>query len=100
MAKFIKFLFPDFRFGWIAEETKKNLPIELDFRIEAQNIEKIRRMLGKHSFVKIPHVYQQYSSSRVLTMEYCEGRRADDLAFMKQNRIDPNKVNLNILQCV
>lgn len=65
-------IFPDFKFVWLAEETGKNLPIELDFMNEAKNIEKIGNILQKFSFVKIPKVFWEYCSDRVLTMEYCD----------------------------
>jgi aarF domain-containing kinase len=85
-------IFPDFKFVWLAEETKRNLPIELDFTQEAQNIEKVTQMLKAYPFVRVPKVYFKYCSDRILTMEYCEGVRVDDLEYMKANKINPNKV--------
>jgi aarF domain-containing kinase len=35
-------VFPDFKFNWLVEETKKNIPIELDFVNEGRNAEKVR----------------------------------------------------------
>ena len=35
-------VFPDFKFTWLVEETKKNIPIELDFVNEGRNAEKVR----------------------------------------------------------
>jgi aarF domain-containing kinase len=49
----LAFIFPEFRFVWLAEETKRNLPIELDFINEAKNIEKVGKMLEKHKFIKV-----------------------------------------------
>lgn len=87
-------MFPDFKFVWLAEETKKNLPIELDFVNEGKNIEKVAKMLAKYSsFVKVPKVYWQFTSDRVLTMEYCDGTRPDDLKQMRENKIDVNKLS-------
>merc|ERR550534_576798 len=39
-VKLVSRLFPDFDFGWIADETRRNLPLELDFLHEVDNCEK------------------------------------------------------------
>jgi aarF domain-containing kinase len=46
-------LFPEFRFVWLAEETQRNLPVELDFINEGRNIEKVAKMLSDYKFVKV-----------------------------------------------
>jgi aarF domain-containing kinase len=86
-------LFPDFQMVWLGEETERNLPVELDFLNEGRNIEKVAKMLEKHKYVKVPKVYWDYSSDRILTMEYCEGMRADNLEQIKKEKINPNRVN-------
>jgi aarF domain-containing kinase len=86
-------VFPSFDLVWLAEETRKNLPIELDFINEGKNAEKVAVMLKKFSFVKIPKIYWKFTSDRVLTMEYCEGGRVDDVKEMKKNNVDVNMVN-------
>ena len=85
-------IFPAFNLVWLAEETRKNLPVELDFVNEGKNAEKVAGYLKKFTFVKIPKIYWQYTSDRVLTMEYCEGGRIDDVNEMKKNKIDVNMV--------
>ena len=50
-------VFPDFKFKWLAEETERNLPIELDFLNEAKNIETVGKMFEKHKFVKVGRNY-------------------------------------------
>jgi aarF domain-containing kinase len=37
----------------LAEETEKNLPIELDFLNEGKNIERVAKLLEKFHFVKV-----------------------------------------------
>lgn len=41
--KIMGWLFPEFRFQWLVDESKKNLPIELDFLHEGKNTEKVRK---------------------------------------------------------
>ncbi len=89
----LAFIFPEFKFVWLAEETKKNLPIELDFINEGKNIEKVGEMLAKHKFVRVPKVYWNYCSDRILTMEYCAGSRVDDIEYIKKNEINVKKIS-------
>ena len=46
-------LFPEFQFMWIVEETKKNLPLELDFLHEGKNSEKLQERFSKLEFLKV-----------------------------------------------
>lgn len=41
-VKIMSWIFPDFKFQWLVDESKKNLPIELDFLHEGKNTEKVR----------------------------------------------------------
>jgi len=45
-------IFPEFQFGWLAEETRKNLPLELDFVHEARNCEKVAKNFAHLHFLK------------------------------------------------
>ncbi len=46
-------MFPEFQFMWLAEETRKNLPLELDFEHEAHNCERVARMFSHFDFLKV-----------------------------------------------
>lgn len=41
LCNVVSWFFPDFKFQWLVEESKKNLPIELDFLHEGKNAEKV-----------------------------------------------------------
>lgn len=45
--------FPDFKLLWLAEETKKNLPLELDFEHEGQNADRVRGLIADCEWVKV-----------------------------------------------
>jgi aarF domain-containing kinase len=49
----VAWLFPEFQFIWLAEETKKNLPLELDFVHEAKNCERVAKMFNHFPFLKV-----------------------------------------------
>ena len=46
-------IFPMFRFQWLADEVRRNLPIELDFRCEARNQEKFSKTFKHLTFAKV-----------------------------------------------
>lgn len=43
----VSWIFPDFKLQWLVEETKRNLPCELNFVMEGQNAEKTAGLM-KH----------------------------------------------------
>ncbi|VDN21836.1 unnamed protein product [Gongylonema pulchrum] len=53
LTNFASRLFPDFHFLWLVDEMKRNLPTELDFRIEAENAKKIRQMFSHLDYLKV-----------------------------------------------
>ncbi|XP_037551404.1 aarF domain-containing protein kinase 1 isoform X4 [Nematolebias whitei] len=53
LVKAVHWLFPDFAFMWLVEESKKNMPLELDFLNEGHNAEKVANMLSHFPFLKI-----------------------------------------------
>ncbi|SPP75006.1 blast:Uncharacterized aarF domain-containing protein kinase 1, partial [Drosophila guanche] len=81
-------IFPDFKIHWLVEESKRNLPDELDFINEGRNAEKVAKQFEKYSWLRVPKIYWQLSSSRVLVMEYLEGGHVTDLSYIKRHKID------------
>lgn len=48
----ITWIFPGFQYAWLAEETKKNLPVELDFINEGHNCEQASIIFQHFDFFK------------------------------------------------
>lgn len=88
----IAWIFPGFEYLWLAEETKKNLPLELDFLHEGRNCERVERIFKHFNFLKVPKIYWDLSSERVLTMEFCEGGKVDDKKYMDKHGISVNEI--------
>lgn len=89
----LAWVFPDFNMQWLVEESKKNLPIELDFLHEGRNAEKVAGLFKHFKWLKVPKIYWQHSSDRVLVMEYVEGGQVDDRQYMQANKIDPMEIS-------
>ncbi|ESN96490.1 hypothetical protein HELRODRAFT_189267 [Helobdella robusta] len=96
LFKWVSKIFPSLDLQWLADETKKNLPLELDFVHEAGNNERAQEMFKKFKFVKIPKVYRKWTSPKVITMEFCEGGFINDRKYYQDNNIDVKKVMLEL----
>ena len=74
----------------IAEEIGARLREELDYRREAKHVMLYRSMLASIDQIRVPRVWSELSTGRLLTLDLCDGRRLlehknDDLAT--RNRI-------------
>ncbi|XP_015413558.1 PREDICTED: uncharacterized aarF domain-containing protein kinase 1 isoform X2 [Myotis davidii] len=92
----VKQLFPEFEFMWLVDEAKKNLPLELDFLNEGRNAEKVARMLKHFDFLKVPQIYWELSTKRVLLMEFLDGVQVNDKDYMERNKIDVNEISRHL----
>ena len=54
----VHWVFPTFRFQWLADEIRHNLPIELNFLCEAQNQERFTVMFKHLGFIKVSYLLQ------------------------------------------
>lgn len=96
LVKLTSLVFPDFKFDWLVDETKKNIPRELDFTQEGQNAEKVQSLFSHYHWLKIPKVYWDISSRRVLTMEFVEGGQINDLKYIQNHHLNPYEVSCKL----
>ncbi|XP_013372638.1 PREDICTED: uncharacterized aarF domain-containing protein kinase 1 isoform X4 [Chinchilla lanigera] len=92
----VKQLFPEFEFMWLVDEAKKNLPLELDFLNEGRNAEKVAQMLKHFDFLKVPQIYWELSTKRVLLMEFVEGGQVNDRDYMERNKINVDEISRHL----
>ena len=62
----------------LLDEMQKHLRMELDFRREVASAERLREFFVDEPSVKIPGIYEELSTRRVITMEFVEGVRVND----------------------
>ncbi len=91
------YLIPGLRFAWLAKETRRHMSEELDFRLEAKNCKDMGRLLKeecgfKEEEVTVPKIHDNLSTKRVLTMEFADGTRVDNVEKMRENKVDAYKV--------
>lgn len=66
-VKWVKRMFSDFEFDWLAAEMENSLPKEMDFTHEAENANKVRKLFSSKKVLKIPRIYR--AQRRILIME-------------------------------
>lgn len=79
----------------IVSEFSKSLQRELDFRQEGRVIRQFQHFFASTPIIRIPNYYPEYSSGRVLVMDYIEGIKASDTAQLEQAGIDRLQVARN-----
>lgn len=63
----------------IVAEFERAIRKELDYHQEANNVERFRAMFMDDETVYAPYVYREYSTGKVLTMEYVDGVKLTDI---------------------
>ncbi len=63
----------------LVDEFARSIRLELDYSHEARNAEAFHRNFAHDSRVVVPRVIRQYSSARVLTLEFLHGTKVADL---------------------
>ncbi|XP_030751618.1 uncharacterized aarF domain-containing protein kinase 1-like [Sitophilus oryzae] len=93
LVKLMSWVFPEFKFQWLVDESKKNIPQELNFAQEGKNAEKIAQMFENVDWLKVPKVRWDMTTPRVLTMEFVEGGQVNDLKYINEHKIDPYEIS-------
>ncbi|WP_438445839.1 ABC1 kinase family protein [Gorillibacterium sp. sgz5001074] len=96
------------RFRWakryqlskMVEEFGHSLTNELSYIMEAQNADRFRAMFRHERRIKIPKVYAEFSSRKMLTMEFIDGPNLNQLELLEAGGIDRPRLASRLLQAV
>ncbi|XP_062385092.1 uncharacterized aarF domain-containing protein kinase 5 isoform X3 [Sardina pilchardus] len=80
----VKFMHPSFGFRWVLKDLKGTLAQELDFENEGKNSERCAEELKHFKFIVVPKVFWDYTSKRVLTAEFCEGCKINNVEEIRR----------------
>jgi len=72
----------------IVQEFSRTIKRELDFDIEAGNIERFARNFRSDTSIYVPKVYRHLSTDKVLVMEFVEGIKVSDLDALATANLD------------
>lgn len=77
-----------YQIGEIVKEFSKTLMAELDYTVEGQNADKIAKQFKDDPTIRIPAVYWNYTTKKVLTLEYVEGIKMNEFKKLYLNGYD------------
>jgi ubiquinone biosynthesis protein len=77
-----------YEFTEMLDQFRKSLLRELDYRQEANNLTTIREQLQEFDSIIVPEPISDYTTSKVLTMEYVHGKKVTDLSPLARMEFD------------
>lgn len=77
-----------YQFLGMLDEFRTNLLRELDFRQEARNLNEIRESLEKFEHIVVPAPVMDFTTSRVLVMDFVEGKKVTDVGPLARMEMD------------
>jgi aarF domain-containing kinase len=80
-------------FGPIIEEISRNVPLELDFINEGHNAEIIADNFASRREIIVPRIHWEYTTRRLLVMEFLEGIKITDVDALQAADIDLQAVS-------
>jgi predicted unusual protein kinase regulating ubiquinone biosynthesis (AarF/ABC1/UbiB family) len=80
-------------FGPIIEEISRNVPVELDFINEGHNAELIADNFATRREIIVPRIHWEYTTHRLLVMEFLEGIKITDVDALQTAGIDLQAVS-------
>jgi ubiquinone biosynthesis protein len=84
----------------LVEAFARSIRQELDFRTEAKNAAKLRTVLAGASEAHVPHVYDTYTTERVLVMEFVAGVRLSEVPPEARQRVRAALIRAFVRQTV
>jgi predicted unusual protein kinase regulating ubiquinone biosynthesis (AarF/ABC1/UbiB family) len=86
-------LFPGTDWAGTIDEFDRVIHEEMDYRREAANAFEFRQNFKDWPDIYIPRTFPDYSSSRVLVMDFIDGEKVTDLDSLRERGHDPRRIN-------
>ncbi|XP_045876745.1 uncharacterized aarF domain-containing protein kinase 5 isoform X4 [Meles meles] len=83
LLRLVELMHPSFGFSWVLQDLKGTLAQELDFENEGRNAERCARELRHFRYVVVPRVHWDACSKRVLTAEFWDGCKVNDVEAIR-----------------
>jgi len=84
----------------VVEEFSSTLIKELDFTNEAKNAERFKQQFEDNEWIKVPEVFRDYTTAKVMTMEFLMGHPVDDRMKLHRAKIDPVELADHITELI
>lgn len=76
----------------VVEAFERSMQKELDYTNEARNIQLFRATFKKQKKFFAPDSYREYSTKKILVLEYVKGCKITDIAQLRAWNLDPHKI--------
>lgn len=80
------------------QQVEQMIEEELDYGQEASSMQLIKQNFEKEKRLYIPTVYSQFSSKKVLTIEYCQGVKISEVKQLQNWGLDLEKLAQNLVE--
>ena len=72
----------------VLTEFRRVIQEELNFTLEARNVKLFQRNFQNEEFVRIPKLYEEFSTKRVIVLEFMEGVKINHVKAIEQMDVD------------
>lgn len=84
---------PRFDFRFVVRELRRYIPLELDFLNEGKNAETVgKNFAARGDDVLVPRIYWEYTTKKLLVMEFMEGIKVTEIEKLRGAGIDTRAV--------
>ncbi len=90
-------IFPQYGLKKTYQEVREVILEELDFKTEGRNLELLARNLSDQGDLVFPKIFWEYSTGRVLTLQFMEGVKISNLHALEQLKLNPSEVAIRII---
>ncbi|PKR77545.1 ABC transporter [Halalkalibacillus sediminis] len=90
----------DYQVVDIVGEFSKAIKDELDYEKEGRNADLMTKQFEEDDTVHIPKIYWDYTTEKVLTMQFIEGFKLDDTEALKENNFGLNQVAEQVVNAI
>lgn len=94
----IDWLEGDFDLSALVDEMGRYVPRELDFLSEANHAERAARLFAKRDDIHVPRVVREFTTRRVLVMEFSDGIKITDRAALDAAGVDIDRVMRTLVE--
>ncbi|AYC28521.1 ABC1 kinase family protein [Paenisporosarcina cavernae] len=102
LMKFAKYVAPIPKgfidFNKLYTEVRQVIEAELDFEQERRSAEIFQRRFEHEDRVKVPRIYRELSTERVLVLEWIDAHRVNDLEFIHQHGLSGEEISDRLLR--
>tara|TARA_B100000586_G_scaffold165363_1_gene120529 strand:+ start:2352 stop:3437 length:1086 start_codon:yes stop_codon:yes gene_type:complete len=82
----------------LLDELQTHLRMELDFRREVESADRVRDFFAHDQDVRVPRVFEEFSTRRIITMEFVAGAKPNDLSELHAAGIDTRGFMLRLMR--